>query len=120
MVASSRDMCPFREGVTRAFSGSVADAFLNRLVQLVLQALRRLQHGARDYDAPPSLLDHLPGDAVLLVDEDGVIVKLGRNVGRVLGWTDALPLGTTVLDHLHPDDHDAARHAWTGPRPAVA
>src|SRR4051812_35514085 len=118
MVAWSRHERSLGSGVVRAFTGPISDALLGRLAAALVQMLRRFQYGARERDpsspsSTPSLLDHLPGDAVLLIDGQAVIVRLGRNVGRVLGWSNALPVGTTVLDHLHPDDRDTARRAWT-------
>jgi diguanylate cyclase (GGDEF)-like protein/PAS domain S-box-containing protein len=115
MVAWSRDSCPLTSDDLRALTGSLTDALVRRLAQLMVHLFRGLHRAARDEAPPPSLLDHLPGDAVLLIDPEGLIVRLGRNVGPVLGWSDAVPVGTTVFDHLHPDDRAAAADAWVKP-----
>src|SRR5688572_14819770 len=98
----------------RTFVISLPDALVSRLAALVLQVLRGFQHGERER-APrrpttPSLLTHLPGDAVLLTNGAGVIVGTGGNVDRLLAPIDGL-IGTPLVDLLHPDDRNAPEAA---------
>ena len=56
------------------------------------------------FAAPHSIVQHL--------DELGVILRTEGDVEQVFGIEAAALNGNAVLDHLHPDDHDAAIAMW--------
>lgn len=72
--------------------------------------------GRVDAPAPPMRTDGAafaaPHSIVQHLDELGVILRTEGDVEQVFGIGPGELNGRSVLDHLHPDDHDAAIAMW--------
>ncbi len=62
------------------------------------------RHDGASFDAPYSIVQHL--------SEIGIILRTEGDVEEVFGMSADDLNGETVLDHLHPDDRDAAVAMW--------
>ena len=53
-----------------------------------------------------------PRQAHYLLNAAGVIVGIGPEMPRLLGWTEEQMVGKSSLEFIHPDDHETGIVAW--------